>query len=57
MPIALTMLTVWRTSTSEPTQDGIIWTALKDVSKYLSLFAKPGTLIVDLNNIVDPGEL
>ena len=50
-------LVVWRTSTSEPTPDGIIWTALKDVSKYTPLFSKPGTLIVDLNNVVDPSKL
>jgi len=44
---------VWRTSTSEPTRGGIIWTVLKDVTKYLPLFAKPGSLILDLNNIID----
>jgi len=46
--------TVWRTSTSEPTRAGIIWTVLKDVTKYLPLFAKPGSFILDLNNIIDP---
>ncbi|KAF8507339.1 peptide N-acetyl-beta-D-glucosaminyl asparaginase amidase A-domain-containing protein [Hysterangium stoloniferum] len=46
---------IWRTSTPEPSQGlGIIWTYLKDVSRYMPLFAKPGTLILDLNNIVDP---
>ncbi|KIM33130.1 hypothetical protein M408DRAFT_61343 [Serendipita vermifera MAFF 305830] len=53
--VTLQNVEIWRTSTSEPTLKGIIWTALKDVSKYLPLFSKPGTLIVDLNNIVDPG--
>jgi hypothetical protein len=45
---------VWRTSTAEPTKTGIIWTALKDVSRYIPLFSKPGTLILDLNNIIAP---
>ncbi|KDQ19824.1 hypothetical protein BOTBODRAFT_27248 [Botryobasidium botryosum FD-172 SS1] len=45
---------IWRTSTAEPSRGaGIIWTHLKDVSRYLPLFAKPGTLILDLNNIID----
>ncbi|QRW01614.1 peptide-N(4)-(N-acetyl-beta-glucosaminyl)asparagine amidase A [Ceratobasidium sp. AG-Ba] len=44
---------IWRTSTAEPTTTGIIWTHLKDVTKYIPLFAKPGRMIVDLNNIVD----
>jgi Peptide N-acetyl-beta-D-glucosaminyl asparaginase amidase A len=46
---------VWRTSTPEPSLNGIIWTFLKDVSRYVPLFAKPGTLILDLDNIVEPG--
>ncbi|KAG9110473.1 hypothetical protein FRC07_008190, partial [Ceratobasidium sp. 392] len=46
---------IWRTSTAEPTTTGIIWTHLKDVTKYILLFAKPGRMIVDLNNIVDTG--
>ncbi|KAG9091804.1 hypothetical protein FS749_016230 [Ceratobasidium sp. UAMH 11750] len=46
---------IWRTSTAEPTTTGIIWTHLKDVTKYIPLFAKPGRMIVDLNNIVDEG--
>ncbi|KIJ33210.1 hypothetical protein M422DRAFT_131872, partial [Sphaerobolus stellatus SS14] len=45
---------IWRTSTPEPTSTGIIWTYIKDVTRYIPLFAKPGTLILDLNNIVDP---
>ncbi|KAG8960909.1 hypothetical protein FRC03_006028, partial [Tulasnella sp. 419] len=44
---------IWRTSTPEPTYNGIIWTHLKDATKYLPLFVKPGRLILDLNNIVD----
>lgn len=34
--------------------NGIIWTYIKDVSRYIPLFAKAGALILDLNNIVDP---
>ncbi|CAE6455255.1 unnamed protein product [Rhizoctonia solani] len=44
---------IWRTSTAEPTTTGIIWTQLKDVTKYIPLFSQPGRMIVDLNNIVD----
>ncbi|TFK51274.1 hypothetical protein OE88DRAFT_1629573 [Heliocybe sulcata] len=44
---------VWRTSTPEPTALGIIWTAQKDVSRYSPLFAEPGSMIVDLGNILD----
>lgn len=47
-------LKVWRTSTPEPTATGIIWTFIKDVTRYIPLFSTPGTLILDLNNIVDP---
>ncbi|EJD44080.1 hypothetical protein AURDEDRAFT_88290 [Auricularia subglabra TFB-10046 SS5] len=47
---------IWRTSTPEPTLGGILWTAVKDVTRFIPLFAKPGTLILDLNNIVDPSQ-
>jgi hypothetical protein len=33
---------VWRTSTAEPTRDGIIWTYTKDVTRYIPVFAKSG---------------
>ncbi|KAI0736722.1 peptide N-acetyl-beta-D-glucosaminyl asparaginase amidase A-domain-containing protein [Fomitopsis betulina] len=46
---------IWRTSTPEPTTDGIIWTYLKDVTRYLPLFAEPGTFILELDNIVETG--
>lgn len=47
---------IWRTSTPEPTRgDGIIWTYIKDVSRYTRLFATPGTLILQLDNIVQAG--
>ncbi|TCD66018.1 hypothetical protein EIP91_001918 [Steccherinum ochraceum] len=46
----------WRTSTPEPTSgDGIIWTYLKDATKYTSLFAKPGTFILQLDNLLETG--
>ncbi|KAK7054899.1 hypothetical protein VNI00_003362 [Paramarasmius palmivorus] len=48
--------TVWRTSTPEPTRgDGIIWTYVKDVSKYIPLFAEPGTFIFQLDNLIQEG--
>ncbi|KZV93370.1 hypothetical protein EXIGLDRAFT_613065 [Exidia glandulosa HHB12029] len=48
---------IWRTSTPEPTTAGIIWTACRqDVTKFIPLFAQPGTLILDLDNIVDPNQ-
>lgn len=44
---------IWRTSTAEPTQDGIVWTYIKDMSAYLTLFRKPQKLIFDLGNTID----
>lgn len=44
---------VFRTSTAEPTKTGIIWSYVKDMSGYLSLFKKPHKIIFDLGNIVD----
>ncbi|PPQ93318.1 hypothetical protein CVT25_014447 [Psilocybe cyanescens] len=47
---------IWRTSTPEPTRgDGIIWTYIKDVTRYTPLFAKPGTFIFQLDNLIQPG--
>ncbi|KAI0082802.1 hypothetical protein K474DRAFT_29725 [Panus rudis PR-1116 ss-1] len=47
---------IWRTSTPEPTRgDGIIWTYIKDVTKYIPLFAKPGTFILQLDNLLQTG--
>lgn len=43
---------IWRTSTPEPTQDGIIWNYQKDVTRYIPLFAKNGSLILELDNIL-----
>ena len=47
---------IWRTSTPEPTRgDGIIWTYLKDATRYTPLFAKPGTFILQLDNLLQTG--
>ncbi|KAI0339470.1 hypothetical protein BDW22DRAFT_598444 [Trametopsis cervina] len=47
---------IWRTSTPEPTRgDGIIWTYLKDVTRFLPLFAEPGTFILQLDNLLETG--
>jgi Peptide N-acetyl-beta-D-glucosaminyl asparaginase amidase A len=46
--------TVWRTSTPEPIKgDGIIWTYLKDVTRFIPLFSKPGTFILQLDNLIE----
>ncbi|KAI0695700.1 peptide N-acetyl-beta-D-glucosaminyl asparaginase amidase A-domain-containing protein [Cytidiella melzeri] len=46
----------WRTSTPEPTRgDGIIWTYLKDVTRYTPLFAKPGLFVLQLDNLIETG--
>lgn len=44
---------VWRTSTAEPTQNGIVWSYVKDMSNYVSLFKEPQKIIFDLGNLVD----
>ncbi|KAL5378676.1 hypothetical protein DPSP01_008902 [Paraphaeosphaeria sporulosa] len=44
---------VWRTSTAEPTANGIVWTYVKDMSNYLSLFQEPQKIIFDLGNLID----
>ncbi|KAG7092461.1 hypothetical protein E1B28_008813 [Marasmius oreades] len=47
---------IWRTSTPEPSRgDGIIWTYIKDVTRYTPLFAKPGTFILQLDNLIQQG--
>lgn len=43
---------VFRTSTAEPTKDGIAWTYVKDMSPYNSLWKEPQKLIFDLGNII-----
>lgn len=44
---------VWRTSTAEPTKNGIRWTYMKDMSHYLYLWNQPQKLIFDLGNLID----
>jgi hypothetical protein len=44
---------VWRTSTAEPTANGIEWTYLKDMTEYLYLWKQSQKIIFDLGNIVD----
>ncbi|PCH37957.1 hypothetical protein WOLCODRAFT_148915 [Wolfiporia cocos MD-104 SS10] len=46
---------IWRTSTPEPTPDGIIWTYLKDVTRYIPLFSEPGNFTLELNNLLETG--
>ncbi|KAJ7449814.1 peptide N-acetyl-beta-D-glucosaminyl asparaginase amidase A-domain-containing protein [Mycena latifolia] len=46
---------IWRSSTPEPTTAGIIWTYIKDVTRYTPLFAKPGTFILQLDNLIETG--
>ena len=47
--------TVWRTSTPEPTEDGIIWTYIKDVTRYKPLFEETGLFILQLDNLIEQG--
>lgn len=44
---------IFRTSTAEPTANGIIWTYIKDMSNFLALFKEPQKIIFDLGNLVD----
>ncbi|KAL4808559.1 peptide N-acetyl-beta-D-glucosaminyl asparaginase amidase A-domain-containing protein [Aspergillus unguis] len=44
---------VFRTSTAEPTTDGIIWTYIKDMSQYNVLWQERQKIIFDLGNIID----
>ncbi|PGH14859.1 hypothetical protein AJ80_05785 [Polytolypa hystricis UAMH7299] len=44
---------VFRTSTAEPTSNGIIWTYMKDMSAYNSLWREPQKVIFDLGNLID----
>ncbi|KAH9035700.1 hypothetical protein EDB84DRAFT_1437872 [Lactarius hengduanensis] len=46
---------IWRTSTPEPVKgDGIIWTYLKDVTRFIPLFFEPRTFL-QLDNVVETG--
>jgi Peptide N-acetyl-beta-D-glucosaminyl asparaginase amidase A len=44
---------VFRTSTAEPTAQGIVWTYRKDMTAYLALWRKPQKVVFDLGNLVD----
>ncbi|KAL6235155.1 hypothetical protein BDW75DRAFT_210378 [Aspergillus navahoensis] len=44
---------VFRTSTAEPTANGIIWSYIKDLSQYNVLWHEPQKLIFDLGNLID----
>jgi hypothetical protein len=44
---------IFRTSTAEPTQNGIILSYVKDMSNYLALFKVRQKIIFDLGNLVD----
>jgi len=44
---------VWRTSTAEPTSNGIIFSYVKDMSEYIYFWNSPQKIIFDLGNLVD----
>jgi hypothetical protein len=44
---------VFRTSTAEPTSDGIVWTYIKQMSQYNTLWKQKQKLIFDLGNLID----
>ncbi|KAI9708098.1 MAG: hypothetical protein M1820_004302 [Bogoriella megaspora] len=44
---------IWRSSTAEPTANGIIWTYLKDMTSFLTLFQEPQKIIFDLGNLIN----
>ena len=44
---------VFRTSTAEPTVNGIVWTYIKEMEQYNALWATNQKIIFDLGNLVD----
>ena len=44
---------VFRTSTAEPTANGIVWTYIKEMEQYNSLWRTEQKIIFDLGNLVD----
>jgi len=50
--LSLSSTEIWRSSTAEPTSYGIIFTVLKDVTRYSALFSEPGELVFDIGNLL-----
>ena len=44
---------VFRTSTAEPTANGIVWTYIKEMDEYSSLWKNEQKIIFDLGNLID----
>ena len=44
---------VFRTSTPEPSTDGIAWDVQKDVTAYIPLLRTPQPVVMELGNVVD----
>ncbi|KAL8669110.1 MAG: hypothetical protein Q9168_006291, partial [Polycauliona sp. 1 TL-2023] len=44
---------VFRTSTAEPTSNGIVWTYIKEMDQYESLWKTKQKIIFDLGNLID----
>lgn len=44
---------VFRTSTAEPTANGIIWTYVKEMTQYNALWKTEQKIIFDLGNLID----
>jgi hypothetical protein len=44
---------LWRTSTAEPTTNGIRWEYIKDMTEYMYFWNSPQKLIFDLGNLID----
>ena len=44
---------VFRTSTAEPTADGIVWTYVKEMQQYDTLWKTDQKIIFDLGNLID----
>lgn len=44
---------VFRTSTAEPTANGIVWTYIKEMEQYNALWSKNQKIIFDLGNLID----
>lgn len=44
---------VWRTSTAEPSSNGIRWEYIKDMTEFMYFWNSPQKLIFDLGNLID----